>query len=91
MPARLAARFKGDEILVPQLVDNLPRREAALSRRADYERVPARPRRQVGERPAERRPNRRYRRGLREWIVDGWNDAKDVHRYVDLARNGRDF
>ena len=43
MPARLAARFERDEVLMPQLVDDLPRRDAALRRRARHEHVSAGP------------------------------------------------
>ena len=52
MPARLAARFECDEILMPQLVDDLPRRDAALSRRAGDEHMTARPRGEVASGPA---------------------------------------
>ena len=89
MPARLAARFKRDEILVPQLVDDLPRRDAALPRRADHERVTTGPGRQFGQRAAERRALGRCRRGLRKWVIDRGNHAEDVHRHIDLARNRR--
>src|SRR5947208_1838041 len=51
MPARLAARFECDEILMPQLVDDLPRRDAALSWRAGDEHVATGPRGEVRQRP----------------------------------------
>ena len=50
MPARLAARFECDDVLMPQLVDDLPGRSAALSRRACHEDVATGPAGQIGER-----------------------------------------
>jgi hypothetical protein len=90
MPARLAARFKSDEVLVPQLVDNLARRKAPLPRRARHEGVPARPGGEIRQWTRQRRAVRR-RRGFRGWIVDGRHDPEDVHRHVDSARNRRYF
>ena len=51
MPARFAARFECNEVLMPQLVDDLLRRGAALGRHAGDERVAARPGRQIRQRP----------------------------------------
>src|SRR5262245_46532435 len=41
MPARRAARFERDQVLMPQLVDDLARRGASLGRGARHERVAA--------------------------------------------------
>jgi len=90
MPARPAARFKGDEILVAQLVDDLPSRDAALRRRTRHERVAAGPLREIRERAAKRGPRDRIRRGVFSRVVNRRHDAEDVHRHVDLARDRGD-
>jgi hypothetical protein len=89
MPARLAARFKSDQILVPQLVDDLPRRDAALPRRTCHECMTAGPGSEIGQRTRKRRPFSRHRRGFRGWVVDRGHDPEDVHRHIDLACDGR--
>src|SRR5260370_36248664 len=59
MPARSAARFEGDEVLVTQLVDDLARGDAALRRPARDEDLTAGPGGQVGQRSCKRRLLRR--------------------------------
>src|SRR2546430_16365234 len=55
VPARFAARFERDEVLVPQLVDDLASRKTALRRCADDEHVAARGAGEVGQWSRERR------------------------------------
>ena len=90
MPARLTARFKRDQILMPQFVDDLPRRDTALSRRACHHHVSAGPGGKIGERTGECHALDRMRRVLGKRVVDGRNDAEDVDRNVDGARDRRD-
>lgn len=89
MPARLAARFKRDEILMAQLLENFARRQAALRRRAGNECMTARPGREIQQRPGERRTLGRRCGRLRPRVVDRRHDPEDVHRHIDPARNGR--
>src|SRR6266849_962671 len=89
MPARLPTRFECDEVLVPQLVDDLPRRDAALSRRARHEYVPAGPGGEIRERTGEGRALDRRGRDVFRRVVDGSDDAEDVDRHVDRAGNRR--
>jgi hypothetical protein len=74
---------------MPQLVDNLTRRRAALSRRAGHERMAASPRREIRELPRKRRRAGGNRCGFCSRIVDGRHDGEDVDRHIDLAGDGR--
>src|SRR5262249_39204455 len=70
MPARLVARFERDQVLMSQLVDDLPRRDAALCRRTDDKHVTASPRRQVRQCSGQRRSFRCGGRDVLRGIVD---------------------
>src|SRR5712691_6447189 len=89
MPALLPTRFECDEVLVPQLVDDLPRRDATLSRRARHEYVPAGPGGEIRERTHEGRTADRLGRRVFRRVVDGRHDPEDVDRHVDRACHGR--
>ncbi|OLB60819.1 MAG: hypothetical protein AUI11_12335 [Acidobacteria bacterium 13_2_20CM_2_66_4] len=74
---------------MPQLVDDLARRDAALSRRAHGEHVTARPVREVGQRSGQRGPFDRHRRRVGRRIVDRRYDAENVYGDIDLAGDRR--
>jgi len=76
---------------MPQLVDDLPRRDAALSRRACHENVSAGPGGEIGERTGERDALDRVCRRFRRRIVDRRDNTKDVDRDVDAAGDRRDI
>src|SRR3954466_2835914 len=91
MPARPAARFKGDEVLMTEIVDDLPRHDAALGRSADREGAPAGPGRQVSQRAGQSRTRGRWGGNLRRRVVNRRDDTEDVDGDVDGARNRRDL
>ena len=79
-PSRTRRRLERQQILMPQLADDLPRGHARVRRRAHGEHLPAGPARQIAQ-PAgrRRRPGRRTSAGRR--CVD--ITAIDVDRHVD--------
>jgi hypothetical protein len=74
-----------------QLLQDLPRGEAPLRRRAGDEGMSPGPVRQIHQRSGEGRALRRRGGGLGAGIVDRRNDAEDVDRHVNPAGNRRDL
>ena len=88
MPARVAARFEGNQILMAKLIDDLPRGEAALARCARLEHLAAGLRGQGVQRSGLPWLVGGRRRGVLRGIVDRWNDTDDIDRdYQELKNN----